>query len=167
MSDNVKRGSVQRVAAVLAAGAVGFGIALLSTFPYTTMIDVLHATDGGMYGLLLGMVGVSDRYSARAGIAGAVLGGIPGLILVLIDIVDGFSVGAGRVLSEHIGVIIWIWVAGCSFGSICAQVGAIMGGPLTVRQESTIVRRFPSKRLIAIVIPSMILLLGFLMSLMR
>jgi hypothetical protein len=157
MGDTIKPGRARRVMAVFVAAGMGFYLGLVLALPGGFTVAVMSASDGAMYGLVLGIVGVSASSYARANMTGILIGGLPGALLLTLSIL-----GTSQL---PIRAAVWFLAGGCSFGSVCAQVGAAIGGPSLQFDESSNAARPRVKRLVTFVIPLAILLLGFLISL--
>jgi hypothetical protein len=143
MSDNEPRGCMQTIVAMIAAGGVGFILGWSAAMPAGINAAIMSGGDGGAYGLFLGWIGVSSRTLGRANLAGSLYCGIFGGLIALLASDPSFGIGNR----------LWLLAGLSSFGSICAQVGAIVGGRATASDKSSTTMRFTLRQFLAFFIP--------------
>jgi len=156
MNDNEQPGCSRTVVAIIAAAGVGFLLAFIPALWAGSPGAAYQSSDAAVYGSFLGWIGASAGSLRRANFAGASICAIYcGLLALLV-----------RKPSFGIYDRLWLMAAAGSFGSICAQVGVIIAGPVTKSDESPKAVRFTLKQLLTFSIPVAVYF-GCLSALMR
>ncbi len=127
--------SVRSQRAMLAGGlaafllaSIGFWVALGAFADHDIIMGSVYVgLFAAVLGAIVGLGGSTTRSLTRAGLSGA----------STIALAVGLPLVLGAHYSISVGEGVWLLAAACSFGSICAQVGAVASGKASLNRKST------------------------------